>query len=311
MIEDDDNWLIETSIDYDLLCTFPTESLMKSQAVGNSKDHIVFHHTTLNALSPIIEGRMFRFTRYDRMRNDETEGDYIYKLFSDVCDEIESELGPELYNALKDISSEEPFIECYKEANRSVEAIPYVACFTRMDFSDTLRGRYCSDVTLKLDVSRGFPDRYQKDQEGEYLNVHVARVMYDTEQIKSNIRSALRKAHELQPDTEKVVLYMRQMLTLRRLLIKKEFFKDEYETRVIIFIPKDLEAHPEIEEMIPKQATIRCNDRLIKTVVDFNPGDDYLFLPFNHTGNLELIRSDRTTDTMIAGSFVEKTDFVS
>ncbi|MBE6522563.1 MAG: hypothetical protein E7Z62_05495 [Thermoplasmata archaeon] len=255
---------------------------------------------------------MFRFTRYDRMRNDETEGNYVYSLFADVCEELRSELGDDLYEALKTVSSDESFRASFNYFHGSEDAIPYVSCFTLKESSDILRDRYSSDITIKMEDLQSFPDIGKRNEIiGDHLDVHLVRVIYGTDHVKDCIRSALRCAHEHQPDIDRVVLYMRQTLAIHRLFIKDSFFEDEAEVRVIVFVPTDLHDRPDLESVIPKSIKTNHNGRLIDTAFDFRPGDDYLFLPFDPPSNINLIRSDRVTDFMISSTFAGDVKFSS
>ena len=293
MNDDTENWLVYTKYSRNPRHLPPFNDLYRQYNTDSFLQQELYHYTKLKLLKLILCKWQFMMTRWDQMRNDSSEGLFLYSVYKKVCNSLKEEMSDSFFTLLSSISAPETFRKAFWIKSQCVveNCIPYVACFSMSKCSYKMRANYSSDVTLEL-FANSFP-YYGKKPSNDPFNIETVKVRYGEEEVSKILEKAIRTLM----DSNESPLYckevMEELLSFMRMAVKKEVFAYENEIRKILYVPINLEKYPLLKNTLcDPYYEYDYNDCIIERKGPFGKDGNCIFVPFEPGPMQRIIISD-------------------
>ena len=252
-----------------------------------------YHCTHIKWFKEIIRTKRIRLSPFECMRNDKTEGQFILESFNRACDTLYNNgvINSDEKKQLLDIElNNRHYIYRTDKTRERIECTPYVICFTTL-FPPTyyMWARYTKDEKSNFDdgVCFSFPlaemdypiyGNYRPMNSTCYGVFDFYRVIYDDELVEKMFKMSITFMKEIELDFKYIIDNVSILLNEARLFVKNPEFKDEYEVRMVAYIPndkyynEDIWKHISIEENDGKKyAYVNIDEILVSMGICISP----------------------------------------
>lgn len=276
------------------------------------KDHdgVGTHHFVWSdcVLRMILKYKQLRLSRFDKMKNDPSEGKFASEVFKECITDL-FELG--LVNEVEadrlkesvEYTDEVRMIVRYEEEkmfrSENIRAIPYVACFTR-SYEDCMWNEYGTAGALELKINEESIRAYMHgdDQSRKPIDlsnyVTVLKVRYDGFETRRMVRKLIMNAKAV-GDIDRWCAIVHEILMDCRLAIKPAKFKHEKEYRLVYLMPES----PKTDDPALRYVCKTHYDLEGMEVVErtFDPGNDgYVWIDITKFIEGVTIRNSRQSE---------------
>lgn len=204
----------------------------------------LYHYTSPEGLFNIIKTNKLWFTRYDCL-NDYTEREYILDVLKSTCQRMKEQdkIDELLYNELIDLTldKKETFPIITDKLNyQAFDSEYYVCCFSRERDSLPMWNYYS-----KKNKYEGYNLEFNIDlldcvrNLSRNCNIRCFDIIYNRSNQEDRIEDVINKLLSIDNDVSDIKNHLLSYLKTYALAFKKECFKHENETRIVLIIPKD------------------------------------------------------------------------
>lgn len=224
------------------------------------------------------------------MNRADDEGNRIFQQISKVVNKIRKQLKTKQYDALIEIIKEIKngnMTRFFRDTNRLEECTPNVACFSTCSFRRLYKGGEKSNWLLEKDCCLHMDcnnfeleilniDNF--DENGQmsakcYNAIEFVKVQYDDNVIMDHFESLILNYFNTSPDY--AINEIKNWIQIARFSILPEEYSSEKETRLIIYLPNNLDEHPKIKNYIKNQHLLSKDDEIVG---EGKRESDYIYL---------------------------------
>lgn len=264
---------------------------------------IVNHFTDYEGFKNIVLKKQLRLTKYTEMNRAGDEGRRIFQQVSIVLEKVKNQLTPDQYEALVEMNDEIKngnMIRFFRDTNCLEECTPYIVCFSTCSFRNLYKGDYVvSNWLLEKDCClHMFCDNPELeileieniDEDGLmsvncYNAIEFINIQYNDNVIINHLESTILNYFRMAPDS--AIREIRNWIQIARFGILPKGYSHERESRLIVYLPKNLDNHPKIKSYIRCKHTLSKNNEIVG---EGKRESDYIYL--NFTKNKKVIWGD-------------------
>ena len=253
-------------------------------------DGCLKHYTNFSSLESILRGGQLRLKKYDKMFGDPSEGEYVFSLYEAAIKSLDAEGALEgdiialLFDSLAEMRENKCIFRHYMfDINEVALCTPYCICFTPFDFNSFNGNGWLAKKDLCIhfsehDLAFNKSGVISKSSHGA---IEFFRCQYTDDSLQNCIRKYIQDVFKHVSDAKTAITRIEHSISRLRMCVTPICNSLERETRLVFFLPNDLDNHPKIKALLSCRRG-RDNDNNFIDLVD---EDDSIYLNIEPVNN--------------------------
>ena len=202
-------------------------------------DQTLKHYTQPKTVPIILNSEKIRLSKIDGMRNDTTEGRFVWDFFWITCRDLldEDEIPYEFYDGLKKNLNRE-YLHHFPSLGKTMDCDMYVACFTSKNDEEVIFDRY-GPCAIEFGSMLDYLTDLLKPPMSECIE--LCRVLYSPSIFRDYLRKAIVDPYKVANVDEwpRLYPYFNNLISYWSCLVKSPYWDNERECRILFYLPKD------------------------------------------------------------------------